>query len=55
MTSVNIHCARCQSVQVYRHDQKPEGYDRFRCRDCRSVFKLTYAYEARKGDCAYHV
>ncbi|PJY05697.1 IS1 family transposase, partial [Escherichia coli] len=23
MASVNIHCPRCQSAQVYRHGQKP--------------------------------
>jgi len=40
MASVNVHCPRCQSAQVYRH--------RFRCRDCHRVFQLTYAYEARK-------
>lgn len=48
MASVNVHCPRCQSVQVYRHGQNPKGYDRFRCRDCHRVFQLTYAYEARK-------
>ncbi|HFP7221967.1 TPA: IS1 family transposase, partial [Escherichia coli] len=34
MASVNIHCPRCQSAQVYRHGQNPKGRDRFRCRDC---------------------
>ncbi|AHA64717.1 Transposase [Shigella dysenteriae 1617] len=33
MASVNIHCPRCQSAQVYRHGQNPKGHDRFRCRD----------------------
>ncbi|EFF9383513.1 IS1 family transposase, partial [Escherichia coli] len=23
MASVNIHCSRCQSAQVYRHGQNP--------------------------------
>ncbi|PIJ48020.1 MULTISPECIES: IS1 family transposase, partial [unclassified Erwinia] len=23
MASVNVHCPRCQSVQVYRHGQNP--------------------------------
>ncbi|EEQ3016148.1 TPA: IS1 family transposase, partial [Escherichia coli] len=23
MASVNIHCPRCQSAQVYRHGQNP--------------------------------
>lgn len=50
MASVNIHCPRCQSAQVYRHGQNPKGHDRFRCRDCHRVFQLTYAYEARKPD-----
>lgn len=48
MASVNVHCPRCQSAQVYRHGQDPEGHDRFRCRDCLRVFQLTYSYEARK-------
>ncbi len=26
----------------------PKGHDRFRCRDCHRVFRLTYTYEARK-------
>ncbi|AHA63836.1 Transposase [Shigella dysenteriae 1617] len=38
MASVNIHCPRCQSAQVYRHGQNPKGHDRFRCRDCHRVF-----------------
>ncbi|AHA64418.1 Transposase [Shigella dysenteriae 1617] len=33
MASVNIHCPRCQSAQVYRHGQNPKGHDRFRCGD----------------------
>ena len=41
MASVNIHCPRCQSAQVYRHGQNPKGRDRFRCRDCHRVFQLT--------------
>lgn len=48
MASVTVHCPRCQSAQVYRHGQNPNGHDRFRCRDCHRVFQLTYAYEARK-------
>ncbi|KMQ79483.1 transposase [Edwardsiella ictaluri] len=48
MVSVNVHCPRCQSAQVYRHGQNPKGHDRFRCRDGRRVFQLTYAYAARK-------
>ncbi len=48
MASVNIHCPRCQSAQVYRHGQNPKGRDRFRCRDCHRVFQLTYTYQARK-------
>ncbi|WP_092874936.1 IS1 family transposase [Izhakiella capsodis] len=48
MASVNVHCPRCQSAQVYRHGQNPKGHDRFRCRDCHRVFQLTYVYEARK-------
>lgn len=48
MASVNIHCPRCQSAQVYRHGQNPKGHDRFCCRDCHRVFQLTYTYQARK-------
>ncbi|EEY5249110.1 IS1 family transposase, partial [Escherichia coli] len=44
MASVNIHCSRCQSAQVYRHGQNPKGHARFRCRDCHRVFQLTYTY-----------
>ncbi|AHA65206.1 Transposase [Shigella dysenteriae 1617] len=25
MASVNIHCPRCQSAQVYRHGQNPKS------------------------------
>ncbi|EAB9635764.1 IS1 family transposase, partial [Shigella sonnei] len=24
MVTVNLHCPRCQSVQVYRHGQNPK-------------------------------
>lgn len=48
MASVNVHCPRCQSAQVYRDGQNPKGYDRFRCRDCHRGFQLTYSYEARE-------
>nr|WP_255519196.1 IS1 family transposase [Serratia sp. ASV30] len=46
--SVNVHCLHCDSVLVYRHGQNPKGHSRFRCRECRSVFQLTYTYQARK-------
>ncbi|HDP0895822.1 TPA: IS1 family transposase, partial [Shigella sonnei] len=26
MVTVNLHCPRCQSVQVYRHGQNPKGH-----------------------------
>ncbi len=48
MVIVDLHCSRCQSVQVYRHEKTPKGHERFRCRDCHRVFQLTYCYEARK-------
>ncbi|ENZ9096436.1 IS1 family transposase [Enterobacter asburiae] len=48
MASVTVNCPRCQSAQVYRHVQNPNGHDRFRCQDCHRVFQLTYSYEARK-------
>ena len=44
MASVNVHCPRCQSAQIYRHGQNPKGHDRFRCRDCHRVFLLTYMF-----------
>ncbi|WP_210523126.1 MULTISPECIES: IS1 family transposase [Pantoea] len=48
MACVTVYCPRCQSAQVYRHGQNPNGHDRFRCRECHRVFQLTYSYEARK-------
>lgn len=48
MTSVNVHCPRSQSAQVYLHGQPPKGHDRFRCRDCHRLFQLICADEARK-------
>ncbi len=48
MVTVNLHCPRCQSVQVYRHGQNPKRHDRFRGRDCHRVFQLSYCYEPRK-------
>ncbi|NPF90782.1 IS1 family transposase, partial [Escherichia coli] len=27
MVTVNLHCPRCQSVQVYRHGQNPKRHD----------------------------
>ncbi|SYT03031.1 iso-IS1 ORF1 [Klebsiella pneumoniae] len=47
MASVNVHCPRCQSAKVSRHGQNSAGHDRFRCRDCHSVFQLPYTYETR--------
>ncbi|EET1007528.1 IS1 family transposase, partial [Escherichia coli] len=26
MVTVNLHCPRCQSVQVYRHGKNPKGH-----------------------------
>lgn len=48
MASVNVHCPCCESVLVYRHGKKPAGHERFRFRECRCVFQLTYSYQARK-------
>jgi transposase-like protein len=48
MASVDVHCSRCHSTLVYRHGRNPRGEARFRCRECKSVFQLTYAYQARK-------
>ena len=30
MASVNVHCPRCQSAQIYQHGQNPKGHDRVR-------------------------
>ncbi|WP_349545679.1 IS1 family transposase, partial [Escherichia coli] len=27
MVTVNLHCPRCQSVQVYRHGKNPKGQE----------------------------
>ncbi|OKP17529.1 transposase [Serratia fonticola] len=47
MASVNVHCPRCDSVLVYCHAQNPKDHSRLRCCECRSVFHLTYTYQAR--------
>ncbi|EFM3242291.1 IS1 family transposase, partial [Escherichia coli] len=26
MVIVDLHCSRCQSVQVYRHEKTPKGH-----------------------------
>ncbi|MCZ8957157.1 IS1 family transposase [Escherichia albertii] len=33
MTSITVHCPRCQLALVYRHGQSPKGRDRFRSRE----------------------
>jgi insertion element IS1 protein InsB len=33
VASINVHCPRCQSAQVYRHGQNPKGYDRVCCHE----------------------
>ncbi|WP_349496493.1 IS1 family transposase, partial [Escherichia coli] len=48
MVTVNLHCPRCQSVQVYRRGQNPKRHDRFRGRDWHRVFRPTYCYVAQK-------
>ncbi|CQJ05459.1 insertion element protein [Yersinia frederiksenii] len=48
MACVNVHCPRCDPALVYRHGQNPKGQSRFCCRECRSVFQLSYTYQARK-------
>ncbi|NIH12157.1 MAG: IS1 family transposase [Serratia symbiotica] len=42
MACVNVHCPRCDPTLVYRHGQTPKDLVRFHCRECRSVFQLTY-------------
>ncbi|HAI3551916.1 TPA: IS1 family transposase, partial [Escherichia coli] len=27
MVIVDLHCSRCQSVQVYRHEKTPKGHE----------------------------
>lgn len=48
MITVNLHCPRCQSVQVYYNGKTTKGHDRFLCHDCHWVFQLSYCYQARK-------
>ena len=48
MTTVTVHCPRCNSDEVYRHGRSCSRHERFRCRSCKRVFQLTYSYEARK-------
>lgn len=48
MACVNVYCPRCDSALVYRHSQNPKGQSCFLCRECCSVFQLTYTYQARK-------
>ena len=47
MVTVNLHCPRCQSVQVYRHGQNG--------RDCHRLFQLSYCYEPRKPGVKDHI
>ncbi|BET62802.1 Insertion element iso-IS1n protein insB [Yersinia pseudotuberculosis] len=35
---------------VYRHGQNPKDQSRFRCRECRSVFQLTYTFSPRADE-----
>ncbi len=46
MVNVIVHCPRCQSAQIYRHEVSSKGRERFR--DCHRVFILIYTYESRK-------
>lgn len=46
MVNVIVHCPRCQSAQIYRHEVSFKGRERFR--DCHRVFILIYTYESRK-------
>jgi transposase-like protein len=43
-----LHCPYCQSTDIVRHGQSPEGKQRYRCRDCREgrgrTFLLDYSY-----------
>ncbi|NIG98799.1 MAG: IS1 family transposase [Serratia symbiotica] len=42
MACVNVHCLRCDPTLAYRHGQTPQDLVRFHCRECRSVFQMTY-------------
>ncbi|WP_265453436.1 IS1 family transposase [Aeromonas salmonicida] len=48
MASITVHCPRCNSDHVYRHEKTPAAHVRYRCPVCPHVFQLTYTYEARK-------
>lgn len=53
MASITVHCPRCNSDHVYRHEKTPAGHVRYRCPVCPHVFQLTYTYEARNVDMAF--
>lgn len=53
MVSVTVHYPPRQSVQIYRHRPSQKGHDRFRCRDYRRMFQLTYFYGVRKLQTSY--
>lgn len=48
MASITIHCSRCHSKCIYRHDKTPAGHVHYCCFACHHIFQPTYTYEARK-------
>ncbi|NIG88119.1 MAG: IS1 family transposase [Serratia symbiotica] len=47
---VNVHCPRCDPTLVYHHSQNPKDQVRFHCRECRSVFQLTYKSGVKRAN-----
>jgi transposase-like protein len=55
MASIDVHCPKCNSVQVYRkgfNATKKGETQRFICRDCGKNFQIGYQHQARKTDIA---
>ncbi|NIG87718.1 MAG: hypothetical protein G5703_04495 [Serratia symbiotica] len=48
MTTVTVHCPRCDPDDVYRQDFSPTKHERLHCQSCRRVFQLNYTYQAWK-------
>ncbi|MBF1995506.1 hypothetical protein HW114_08320 [Serratia symbiotica] len=55
MTTVTVHCPRCDPDDVYRQDFSPTKHERLRCQSCRCVFQLNYTYQAWKPGLKEHI
>lgn len=40
-----VKCKYCRSIEVVRYGTQ-SGHTRFRCKDCRRIFKTEYVYRA---------